>query len=374
MDFLITFDDLKPGSKAVKKLVQAFTRAGSPVATTDTDGKARRTAGVSYRELAMTFTDNQKAVFSIKQSGDIYQVKLNGSVVPLKNQSDQVKAVGEIVQMLDAGRAKFQAKMARVKVAMPKGIKTAAPKLEVKLQEESARLDARIAEAQARVNELRAELGPVLDDAAGGEAKPSDEDLEAADAVLDAVARKKDLFWVLKDVYDVIPANAPETAIIWAAGRVWANGGDWRGQLEKLNEARKAAGKRQVYSGDVVKIIDDDKFDSVSPDLSADPNDGAEFNLELALAQAKAIIGGELMDDSHAVASLKNSLDYVETNYPIHLAEGKLDQAELEKNAAASFREAIAILEAGSAVTDSVEVPAIEEEGADAESVLPLEL
>lgn len=165
MNFLITFDDLKPGSKAVKKLVQAFTRAGANVATTDTDGRARRTAGITYRELSMTFVDNQKIVFAIKQSGDIFRVMINGSVVAIKNQDDQTKAVAELVQLLDAGRVKFQAKLARQKVALPKGIKTAAPKMEEKLRAESERLDQEIASAQARANELRAELGESLDSA-----------------------------------------------------------------------------------------------------------------------------------------------------------------------------------------------------------------
>src|SRR5690606_765225 len=127
MDLLINFDDLKPNNKALKNLVKAFTRAGAPVATIDADGRAKRTAGVTYREVILTFVDNQKITLFFKQTGDIFQVKLNGSVVPLKNQGDQVKAVSELVQLLDAGRAKFQAKLARQKVVLPSSIKTAAP-------------------------------------------------------------------------------------------------------------------------------------------------------------------------------------------------------------------------------------------------------
>lgn len=182
MDLLITFDDLKPNNKSLKKLAQAFARAGTPVATIDTDGRAKRTSGVTYRDVVLTFVDNQKLTLSFKQTGDIAQVKLNGSVVPLKNQGDQVKAVSELVSMLDAGRAKFQAKLARQKVVMPSGIRTAAPKLEVKLQEASAKLSQDIADAQARVAELKAELGA---DAVTDSVEPNavaEEESEAEDA------------------------------------------------------------------------------------------------------------------------------------------------------------------------------------------------
>lgn len=164
MDTLISFDDLKAGAKALKKLAQAFMRAGTPVAATDVDPKTKRSSGINYRQVLLTFADNQKVQLGIKTTGDIFEVKVNGSVLPIKAQDDQRKAVAEIVKALDAGRAKFQAKLARQKVALPKGITTAAPKMEQKLAQASADLDAQITTAKARVNELRAELGePVLD-------------------------------------------------------------------------------------------------------------------------------------------------------------------------------------------------------------------
>lgn len=168
MDTLISFDDLKAGAKALKKLAQAFMRAGTPVAATDVDPKTKRTSGINFRQVLLTFADNQKVQLGIKTTGDIFEVKVNGSVLPIKAQDDQRKAVGEIVKALDAGRAKFQAKLARQKVALPKGITTAAPKMEQKLAQASSDLDAQITTAKARVNELRAELGePVLDSVGG---------------------------------------------------------------------------------------------------------------------------------------------------------------------------------------------------------------
>lgn len=167
MDLLISFDDLKVGAKALKKLVQAFTRAGAPVASTDVDPRTRRTSGINYRQVLITFTDNQSVTLGVKTTGDIFEVKVNSLALPIKAQDDQKKAVAEIVQALDSGRAKFQAKLAAQKVALPKGITTAAPRMEAVLQEAQAQLDQNIESAKARVNELRAELGDPLLDAAG---------------------------------------------------------------------------------------------------------------------------------------------------------------------------------------------------------------
>ena len=37
--------------------------------------------------------DEERVVLRIKQSGDIFQVLLNGKVLPIKNQDDHVKAI-----------------------------------------------------------------------------------------------------------------------------------------------------------------------------------------------------------------------------------------------------------------------------------------
>lgn len=166
MDNLIDFADLTVGNKAIKKIAQAFTRAGAPVVSMDADGKARRSSGVSYRSLFLTFADGQKIEMQIKSSGDIFAVKLNGSIQPLKVQDDQPRAVAELVKYLDAGRAKHQAKLARIKTALPKGIKTAAPRMEVALQAKASQIDTEIAQARETVKALREELGEQAMDSA----------------------------------------------------------------------------------------------------------------------------------------------------------------------------------------------------------------
>lgn len=145
-NLIFSFDDM--GSKkdaATRAVVRYFARAGSHIVQGDISPNIKRSSCVSYREMVLTFADSQVVTFSIKQSGDIFQVKLNGRIVPLKHQDDQVAAIGEMVGMMDVGRSKFQAAMAKVRIQLPDSIRTAAPRMEVALQEKSAALDAAIA-------------------------------------------------------------------------------------------------------------------------------------------------------------------------------------------------------------------------------------
>ena len=154
---LFSFEDLgNKSDKALTKLKQYFSRANAPVVTAEPGAKTLRTSGVSYRELFLTFGDSQRVTLRIKQTGDVYQVLINDKLTPLKAQDDHIKAVAEIAQKLDAGRAKFQKALANVKVPLPKGIRTAAPKLEEQLRVREEELDAAIGEAQQELADLAA--------------------------------------------------------------------------------------------------------------------------------------------------------------------------------------------------------------------------
>lgn len=154
-NLLFSFEDLANKDKAVKKAMQYFNRAGANVVSHDVDPKVKRTAGISYRELTLTFADSQTVSFRIKQSGDIYQVLMNGKVTPIKSQDDHVAAVAEIVKMMDSGRTKFQAKMAKAQAKLPSSIKTAVPNIRKQLEEKRDNLKAAIADVREQIAVIR---------------------------------------------------------------------------------------------------------------------------------------------------------------------------------------------------------------------------
>lgn len=154
-NLLFSFEDM--GSKsdaATRKLVSYFHRSGNNVVQGDAVATIKRSSGISYREMILTFGDSQKVILRIKESGDIYQVLLNDKVIPIKNQDDHVKAIAEISQALDAGRAKFQMAMSKIKVNPPAGIRTAAPKMEVVLTEKRDGLKVAIANVREEISKL----------------------------------------------------------------------------------------------------------------------------------------------------------------------------------------------------------------------------
>ena len=83
-NLVFSFEDMGLKSdKATRDLVKYFTRAGNSVVQGEAVATIKRTAGISYREMVLTFADSQVVIMRIKQSGDIYQVLLNGKVIPV---------------------------------------------------------------------------------------------------------------------------------------------------------------------------------------------------------------------------------------------------------------------------------------------------
>lgn len=143
--------------KAVRAASKALSKAGAEVAGYDLDPKVRKSAGIAYRQMDFSLIDGQQLTILVKESGDIFQVKLNGQLTPIKEQTDQAKAIVEIAGKLIANRVKFQKKLAAVKVVLPPSLKTAAPRMEQILTERNQSLDTEIAgvEEEIRTEKVR---------------------------------------------------------------------------------------------------------------------------------------------------------------------------------------------------------------------------
>ena len=152
------WDSLATKEKGVKAAEKAFERTGAEVASAAVNPKVKRSAGVGYREMVLTMTDSQLVTLRIKQTGDVFQVLINGKVVPIRNQDDHKKAVAEIAGMLESGRTAFQAKLAKAKVKLPKGVTTAVPNIERALTEKRDALVEAVGAARETLAGLQAEL------------------------------------------------------------------------------------------------------------------------------------------------------------------------------------------------------------------------
>lgn len=290
---LFDFKDQASAGKSLKRVAQYMLRAGQPVISTEFDQRVRRSSGVSYREALLTLASGQKVTMRVTQTGDVFQVLLNGSVRPIKNAKDQVRAIGEIAEMAKANQPAFQRRQARVKVELPKGIKTAAPRMEAVLASRIAELDGQIAERTQQVAELQAELTETVLDTA--------DDWPRLEADGNRYAR---------DQYDLVPL-------------------DEHGEMPVSLVLREGAMPVQA-------VLDNAEED---PDKQA---------VASAVTLAESIASGTVLDSAGmeaAKATLQNALEIVETNSVINMGQGNLEQAALERANAESFRAALAVLD-----------------------------
>jgi hypothetical protein len=91
---------------APKEILKLFKRAGGEIAQSSVE-KIRRQNAVSFKTIHLTMSDSQLIALRVKETGDIYQVLLNGKVLPIKNQDDEKNAVTEIVNAWQSNVSKF---------------------------------------------------------------------------------------------------------------------------------------------------------------------------------------------------------------------------------------------------------------------------
>ena len=117
---LFKFESMGAGNdKALRDISKLFDRAGAQVVSSEVAKTLTKRAGVFFRNVDLTFADGQRVTLGVKETGDVFEVKINGSVVPLRNQDDHAKTVAEIASLLDRRRVAFQRAMTRVQVLIP---------------------------------------------------------------------------------------------------------------------------------------------------------------------------------------------------------------------------------------------------------------
>lgn len=155
-NLLFPFKAMSSNDPAIKELARHFKKAGASVVKIEVNSAIRRTSGIAYRELYLSFADSQVITLRIKETGDIYQVRINKSLTPIRKQDDHSAAIKEMVKLMERGRAAFQRKLAKQKVALPAAVKTAAPKMEQLLTDKRDRLKAEIDAIDKEIAELTA--------------------------------------------------------------------------------------------------------------------------------------------------------------------------------------------------------------------------
>lgn len=165
MQPLFNFDDMTTGAARAKyQIARLFAKYRAPVAaegqpggggqSVTIDPKLRREAGISYRNVHVAMKDNQTVTFRVKQTGDIFQVLINGKATPIKDQHDQGAAIREIVDALNARRARHQKGLSAAKVPMRRGVSVSVKMQVNQLKAKLTALDTMIEDAKQELAEI----------------------------------------------------------------------------------------------------------------------------------------------------------------------------------------------------------------------------
>lgn len=141
-------------NKAARDVSKQFSRSATHVVSHAVDEKLTRRAGVSFRNLSLTFADSQTVTMGVKTSGDVFEVKVNGKVIPIANQDDHARAIAEIADRLESTRSAFQKALARTRVALPPSIKVSRTTMAQKLTEKRDALKEAVSKARDELASL----------------------------------------------------------------------------------------------------------------------------------------------------------------------------------------------------------------------------
>lgn len=153
---LFSFNDLAVGDKATREVKTLFNRGGRSVSEASIDVKIKKSSGIAYREMFLTFLDSQTIALRIKETGDIFQVLLNNKIIPIRNQDDHKKAIAEIIAAVAANSQKFQLAMAKIKPPKTSAVKTSMPNKIIQLTAHRDELKTEIEAVNAEILEMAA--------------------------------------------------------------------------------------------------------------------------------------------------------------------------------------------------------------------------
>ncbi|WP_050978655.1 hypothetical protein [Edwardsiella tarda] len=108
---LLDFEHIN--ERGLKKLTDAFTRFGCPVAGVDAENRARRKDGLPIKTFKIHFEDQQQIEVSVGQKGDIIQTKINNKIIPIAQTEKLADYAKDVATKMKAGASAFAQSLAK---------------------------------------------------------------------------------------------------------------------------------------------------------------------------------------------------------------------------------------------------------------------
>lgn len=167
-----TFDFEKFGEGDLSDIKAEFDKNGAKVIDLEANNRSRRVSGYATKTAVFYFQDGQTITLRIKGDGDVYQVQMNGRVLPITEVGDKNKAIAEMARTLGANapawRKAQRSKQQRAKVN-EKDFKARAVPRRKQIEE----MESSVSQAQEELTELESENIRMKSDLASKEAELS---------------------------------------------------------------------------------------------------------------------------------------------------------------------------------------------------------
>ena len=155
MKSMIDFDNFT--EKGLKKVLDKFKKKDLPVSDVTANNRGIRKSGYLTKSATITFESGQKLFVAIKADGGVYQVKLNGMVIPVKNYLEEGKAFKDLADRIKRNEAIYlKARAKRLAKAADKAVKAQQSGKKKKRSFSLARqIEEKTAEAEVAQEEVR---------------------------------------------------------------------------------------------------------------------------------------------------------------------------------------------------------------------------
>ncbi len=142
--------------QGLKPIINKFGKKGMAIASVEATNSPKRESGFLTKSAIINFETGQKLLIRIKQDGTIFQVKLNGTVLPVKNVDNLDKAIDEVIDHVKSNETRYlKAKQKRLE---KQKIKIDQPKARTTRKQELDIAESRIAELETERDGLQTQI------------------------------------------------------------------------------------------------------------------------------------------------------------------------------------------------------------------------
>jgi chromosome segregation ATPase len=148
----VALDFEKITKSGLMPLTKKFARWKVEVADIEATNKPKRESGMQIKSAMLKISTGQKLEIKVKNTGTIFQIKLNGKVLPIKHVDNMDKAVIEIVDYIQENEKSYLKSQERRVAKLAAGEKK--PSVRTTRAEQIDNYTAKVAELQAENENL----------------------------------------------------------------------------------------------------------------------------------------------------------------------------------------------------------------------------